>query len=45
MITLRLDPTLEQAINNTAKNLGLTIARSVYRDTQYLLLTRFLQFL
>ncbi len=24
MITLRLDPTLEQAINNTAKNLGLT---------------------
>ena len=24
MITLRLDPTLEQAVNNTAKNLGLT---------------------
>ena len=24
MITLRLDPTLEQAINNTAQNLGLT---------------------
>ena len=24
MITLRLDPELEQAINNTAKNLGLT---------------------
>jgi RHH-type rel operon transcriptional repressor/antitoxin RelB len=24
MITLRLDPALEQAINNTAKNLGLT---------------------
>ena len=24
MITLRLDPKLEQAINNTAKNLGLT---------------------
>jgi len=24
MITLRLDPTLEQAINNTANNLGLT---------------------
>ncbi len=24
MITLRLDPTLEQAINNSAKNLGVT---------------------
>ena len=24
MITLRLDPKLEQTINNTAKNLGLT---------------------
>ena len=24
MITLRLDPKLEQSINNTAKNLGLT---------------------
>ncbi len=24
MITLRLDPKLEQAVNNTAKNLGLT---------------------
>jgi hypothetical protein len=24
MITLRLDPKLEQAINNTAKNLGMT---------------------
>jgi len=24
MITLRLDPILEQAVNNTAKNLGLT---------------------
>ncbi len=24
MITLRLDPALEQIINNTAKNLGLT---------------------
>jgi len=24
MITLRLEPELEQAINNTAKNLGLT---------------------
>ncbi len=24
MITLRLDPALEQAINNTAQNLGLT---------------------
>lgn len=24
MITLRLDPKLEQAINNTAENLGLT---------------------
>ncbi len=24
MITFRLDPTLEQAVNNTAKNLGLT---------------------
>lgn len=24
MITIRLDPKLEQAINNTAKNLGLT---------------------
>ena len=24
MITIRLDPKLEQAVNNTAKNLGLT---------------------
>jgi len=24
MITIRLDPTLEQAVNNTAKNLNLT---------------------
>ena len=24
MITLRLDPNLEKAVNNTAKNLGLT---------------------
>lgn len=24
MITIRLDPTLEKAVNNTAKNLGLT---------------------
>lgn len=24
MITLRLDPRLEQAVNNTAKNLGIT---------------------
>ena len=24
MITLRLDPKIEQAVNNTAKNLGLT---------------------
>ncbi len=34
MITLRLDPKLEQAVNNTAKNLGLTkselIRKSIY---------------
>ena len=34
MITLRLDPKLEQTVNNTAKNLGLTksefIRKSIY---------------
>ena len=32
MITLRLDPTLEQAINNTAHNLGLTKSELIRRS-------------
>ena len=32
MITLRLDPTLEQKINNVAKNLGLTKSELVRKS-------------
>ena len=32
MITLRLDPTLEQAINDTAQNLGLTKSELIRRS-------------
>ncbi len=32
MITIRLDPKLEQAINNTAKNLGLTKSELVRKS-------------
>ncbi len=37
MITLRLDPELEQAINNTAKNLGLTKSELIRKSiSEYL---------
>jgi len=32
MITLRLDPVLEQALNNTAKNLGFTKSDLIRRS-------------
>ena len=34
MITLRLEPKLEQAINNTAKNLGLTKSELIRTSIQ-----------
>ncbi len=34
MITLRLDPKLEQSINNTAKYLGLTKSELIRRSIQ-----------
>jgi len=37
MITLRLDPKLEQAVNNTAKNLGLTKSELIRKSiSEYL---------